>query len=295
MLGKLIKHEWKSTYKFPLILNIFIGILTLIGCLSFHAPFWRQLLTADTLPSFSFFDFLSIVFLIVYYVAIIVASFGITIYFAIRYFKTMYTDEGYLTHTLPVSAKQLVLSKAIISIIWHLINVIIVFASMYVLIYSMFKNLVPTEYWNEVTDVIHSYIPALADAFKASTGISFTTFAALMVLFIIASSFSGTFTVYFCISIGQLFKKHKLVASILTYLVYSTVLQIAVSLVALPITMHKALSVNYMDVSDPIAVSMSSLTASIPTFYVSAAIAVIGSIAFYFISEYIARRKLNLD
>ena len=51
----------------------------------------------------------------------------LTIYFAIRFYKNLYTDEGYLMHTLPVKPWMLIVSKLTIGTIWfYLIDLLLV-------------------------------------------------------------------------------------------------------------------------------------------------------------------------
>ena len=42
MLGKLIKHEWLSTWKVPTALCIYLGVFTILGCISFLFPVWES-------------------------------------------------------------------------------------------------------------------------------------------------------------------------------------------------------------------------------------------------------------
>ena len=39
--------------------------------------------------------------------------------------KTLYTDQGYLTYTLPVKSKDILISKAIVSFVWLALSYIV--------------------------------------------------------------------------------------------------------------------------------------------------------------------------
>lgn len=54
----------------------------------------------------------------------------------VRFKQNLYGDESYLTHTLPVTKKQLYLSKFIISITSLLISVLVIFISLFIAYYS---------------------------------------------------------------------------------------------------------------------------------------------------------------
>lgn len=61
-----------------------------------------------------------------------------------RYYKSMLKDEAYLTHTLPVKAKELILAKLFAAIILFLIALMIAFASLLLtktIDWSMIKSL----------------------------------------------------------------------------------------------------------------------------------------------------------
>lgn len=93
MLGKLIKHEFKAVTNVMLLINGCTLLLSLIGCLTFVSPLWE--LENDYIPMMAAFS------VIVYYIAIIAISFASAIYLMLRFYKNLYTDEGYLMHTLP--------------------------------------------------------------------------------------------------------------------------------------------------------------------------------------------------
>ncbi len=48
---------------------------------------------------------------------------------AVRIYKNLYSDEGYLTFTLPATAKQHILSKVLCGAIWEILSVIVAFVS----------------------------------------------------------------------------------------------------------------------------------------------------------------------
>jgi hypothetical protein len=54
----------------------------------------------------------------------------------VRFKQSLYGDESYLTHTLPVSKTQLYLSKFIISVSTLLISVVVIFISLFIAYYS---------------------------------------------------------------------------------------------------------------------------------------------------------------
>ena len=91
--------------KSPASINIFLGIITFIGVISLASPFWSlDLAGIDIMLGLSIFF---------YVLAIAAGSIAVTVCVAVRYYKNVYTDEGYLTNTLPVTARQIVISKTV--------------------------------------------------------------------------------------------------------------------------------------------------------------------------------------
>ena len=114
MLGKLIKHEWKAVWKVPALLLGILMIIAAVAGLTFALPIWDS----DWIG----LPMSGIMLIMMFYVAMIGVSLGIVIYLAVRYFKNMFTDEGYLTHTLPVTSRQLLISKVMIMSVWELLS-----------------------------------------------------------------------------------------------------------------------------------------------------------------------------
>lgn len=117
MLGKLMKQEWLSTWKIPTVLiGVVFAAATIFG-LFCASPVWDLMdwWGADVIFSAT---------VLLFYGALMCCGVGTSIYLAVRYYRSMYSNEGYLTHTLPVTPNQLLLSKMINFSIWELLSVI---------------------------------------------------------------------------------------------------------------------------------------------------------------------------
>ena len=104
MLKKLIKYEWKDTRRLLLPINLAIIVLTLVGCAMLSTSIF------DSKESLIF----SIPLLLLYVLSIMAFSSVTIIYIYVRFYKNLYTAEGYLMHTLPVTPMQLFHSKLIV-------------------------------------------------------------------------------------------------------------------------------------------------------------------------------------
>lgn len=120
MLGKLIKYEWKSIYKLCSILLGAMILTSLLGCIILRTPLVVELFRSSSSIAYTEMQQTALVLMImagaVMYVLILMAvTYGILIYMGVHFYKSMYTDEGYLTHTLPVTGQQLLNSKIPVS------------------------------------------------------------------------------------------------------------------------------------------------------------------------------------
>lgn len=113
MLGKLIKHEFRSTAHsmFGVFLAAGITILIMIAVMMLKI---KMLMTLC----------------VVAMIAIIVAVLVITLFSIISSFnKSLYGAQGYLSFTLPVTGKQLLAGKTIVALIWVTISFIFTVAA----------------------------------------------------------------------------------------------------------------------------------------------------------------------
>lgn len=127
MLGKLIKYEFKACGRvfFPiylviLILSIINGMYSQYG---FIQSLKNNLSQKGSLLSVQ--GILTVVLL-----ALFVSLFVITIIFTIQRFKkSLLEDEGYLIFTLPVSSRNIILSKYIVSLIFVILSTLVAILS----------------------------------------------------------------------------------------------------------------------------------------------------------------------
>lgn len=272
MLGKLMKHEWLSVWKVPtLLIGVLLAASLLCGA-ALALPMWESDWFGIQLSAVSLF--------LLYYMAIIVSCIGITVYMAVRFYKSMFTDEGYLTHTLPVTSHQLLLSKVITMIVWNLISMIsvvisilILFGSVYVFLLDNINNL-----GYELRLMMHE-LAQLAEL-KGFLGLMFTMF-----FMVIASTFGGTMMVVGSISIGQMLRKHRILGAIGAYFGINTIFQIIATMVMIPVMFGAAMTMDQANLFSVYNVIYGIIS------LVSIAIGV----GLYFLSEYLIRRQLDLE
>ncbi|MBR5380998.1 MAG: hypothetical protein IK136_00080 [Oscillospiraceae bacterium] len=109
MLGKLLKHEFRATARVMLPLYGAVLILAVLANLSF-----AFVEATDSL----FLHILCIFFIVVFFIGV-VGAFVLTIVVMVgRFYRNLLKNQGYLMHTLPVTAHGHIWSKLIVSLVW---------------------------------------------------------------------------------------------------------------------------------------------------------------------------------
>ena len=275
MLGKLIKHEWRAFWKIPAFVNLFLAIFTVFGVIALNAKIWE---TENPI-----IQSVSVFVLLFYCIALIVISFVTIFYTALRFYKNLYSDEGYLMHTLPVSQNSLIISKLVVSYAWTIITWLVIMCSIFCLLWACLsssgENISLMEIIRQVTDFFTD--SSFISEYKATFGISFIHTIILIFVFCIISPIYNTLMIYASISLGQLFKKHKVLGSILSYIGIYIVLQIIQSIATAPITLHNVYAEKF------------TLFGPYMYFLLGDCIGFI--IVFFFLTQWIMKKKLNLD
>lgn len=134
MFRKLLKHEWKSTG--PLLGFLSLGALGIgvVGAVVLRVliAYGEKPVESDSaltlmIPMLGLTLLLLILGLIAY-------GIGTEIYLLIRFYKNKFTDEGYLTFTLPVNSQQIFLSSLVYILIWQVISIVTTLAAVVIAI-----------------------------------------------------------------------------------------------------------------------------------------------------------------
>ena len=134
MFVKLLKHEWKASAKLLIILSCcMLGVAVLMG---FDIQALDSMITqsyAATDATDTMMSVPVILFAAFGYLAFILYLVGVPIILLNRFYKSRFTDEGYLTFTLPAKPSQLFLSAAVNMLIWLAIMAVVVFLSLMII------------------------------------------------------------------------------------------------------------------------------------------------------------------
>ena len=277
MFGKLLKHDFKAILKSALPLSISALVASVVGGLSISIM-RRVELKSDILPViFTLTTILS-------YLVMISAPVGIMILIYMHFYKKLFTDEGYLTFTLPVKRSSILLSKTVNAMIWAAISITLTFV---LIIISMLS----AGAFSEVVGIFKS-IFSLFKFSSFSEAVWLILYAIVLILIAVAFTATQTNLIQFSITCGStLVKKHKLLAAFGIYYatnyILSTAATIAVLLSSKPIGDLFASIAN----KDPYLYLVAVLLILIIVFVIIAAVA----IALYFMSLHRIKYKLNIS
>lgn len=297
MLGKLMKYEWKNIWKAGTLMLLGMLVVTVIGCVVLRMPggvVTGLLDNNDINATQSWFVLSSFVATLILYVIMLLAStWGMLIFFGIRFYRSMYTDEGYLSHTLPVTANQLFLSKVLVSGVWYLFITIGIGISVVALIVSLMTGLlnigelssVLTQYNGNIWEFMADAFYELGRTYEEEMGINLSHYVITLLLTYVAGPFITMVTLFGALTIGQLSSKHKGLMGILAY----AGLTILSSIIGSTVQSAFMFGTNVMSSSGGFSVTTNmAYDINVITSLLIAAI-------MYGVSYYIMNRKLNLD
>ena len=185
----------------------------------------------------------------------------------VRFYSGLLRDEGYLMFTLPVKPWQLVLSKFLTALLTCTVTFIVCALSSWYLLDGIHG-------FYEIMDVILNYL-------KPSENLMLL----LVVLILFAAVCEALLQIYLSCSIGQLFKKHRIMWSVLTYFGISVLIEI--------VSVTSLVGLDLWNVFDEV---METATARLNLVLASVLAVQLGLCALYFfLTERILRKKLNLE
>lgn len=214
MLGKLFKYEIKDTSRlipfFYLITAVMAGLSLLSGKLEL-----------------GWFKATSSVLLLLVGISVFVVT---LVVICMRFYKNLYSNEGYLSFTLPLKPHLHLVSKAIVSFGWMLLSVIISMGAIFVALYGLG---VDGKMWASALDEIERY--GMGKYMYA-----FIPMICLAILYLMSQ-------IYFSITLANSPKFHNIGAagaSILLFFVTNIVLRIVETILTIIIPFSLSVSIS---------------------------------------------------
>ncbi len=263
MLTKLMKHEFKATYRTFLPIYIGLVVITAFACISslvmrdYHNPILEIALG------------LGIIIVVIGYIFVFISPY---IFLSLRFYRTTATREAYLTFTVPADTKTILLAKFIVTFLWTILTSLLWIASFLILIECISEGQVDLWYFFSENETVIWQILTMVFAFANNVLMIFTA-----------------------ISLSQLVRDHRVIASIGFYAAIYTVQQI-ISIIALIPFMIKSMNLfSALEAeTNEAAIQAELMSEQLPVYLLSIGLSLGMSVAMFFLSNYMWKRKLNL-
>ena len=186
-----------------------------------------------------------------------------------RFYRNLFSREGYLSWTLPVSGIEHLWAKIISGYLLSVIDVMVIFAGVLILVTG-----------RNVTEAYRLIAPEMTEVLGMSLG----TFALYIFISSLIGCISNVLMIYFSICAGQLFPGHRVLCAIAVYFITSFVVQIITFVIMTVFGLFDFSSTGTGAVADDI------LNMLIPNTVFALILAVIQ----YAAAHYIMKKKINL-
>lgn len=261
MFGKLMKAEWRASRR---AIGALCAVVLISGAL---LGLLGNLLLREENGSWQLPGFVNVLFSLLSVAAVLAVALSLaaSVFYALwRYYRSRFTEEGYLTYTLPVNNHQLMLSSILASVLEILLVGLATVAAVAVA-FGIFAAELP---WNEVDwglvwsrfeELLHGLHPVVGDVLMVLLNIVLMCLATLLTL-MLAVTIGATAA-----------KKHPVLLAIAVYYGLSLIRMAA-----------------YLNAADACASSGAALAAL-------AGVNAAATLIAYFWMYYLTSRRLNLN
>ena len=271
MVKKLLKQEYKYYSRilvFVLPILLFFGIcMRIIQLVHFeHIVYYLMVFGAVALLAISSAAAILIV----------------NILGVVRYYKNLYSSEGYLTFTLPVTHHQIIISKLIAHCIVNFITILAVLIAWII-------GFMDFSFMGEIVDAFSIFFQQ-NEALSPIINLIFILIE--IILICLVSGVSTPLLYYACISIGQTAKKNRILLAIGVYYIYTIIVQVISTVFSVVFSL---LSVS--GVLDSLLIRISENP--FPAIHIFMSLIIIGSALlggiYYYINYRMMNTRLNLE
>lgn len=293
MLRKLIKYEWRETRTMGLILVGAIILATLMGVFSIYT---MSLFMGDEEGILAIASGITGMFSFLAYMLIVVGTiYGILIYLSVRFYQSMYTDRGYLLHTLPVTKHQILGSKILVGTVWLYVIYLMLFLSAVLSIFSIVVAVAEPGVIPKIPDAVGAVAQFIREVwiemFGSDEGLFLlgSHYVVSLLLLALISLPSQLLLIYGAISMGQLFKKYRALWALLFVMLFSFARVILSYIVSLVLMVGLSLGNAMLPDNELFMMHMYAFQ-----WDATWIIGLVLSVVFYKVTHWILTRKLNM-
>ena len=215
MLSKLYKHEFRVIGKMGgLLLAVSAGV-TLLGALYLVSPLFHGIVDSGKGTNIGVYVIgvlLGVFGMLAYAAMLVGVSVGFLIFLGFRFYRSMYSDEGYLTHTLPVKPADLLIAKVVTGGVWLLIMTLAIY---------LMVGLLAMVGVSQVTDIgVSDLLSGIRNFFSEFSNLLGDLKASwiLWILMVLISPFVNVCILFGALTLGQYSWKNRGLMGILAYL-----------------------------------------------------------------------------
>lgn len=264
---KLLKYEWKACARTCLPLYGVLILMSLISRILYVIP--KNTSLYFMLPAISS----------MLYMGVMMAAFVVTAVILIqRFYKNLLGSEGYLMFTLPVTVTQHLFSKTIIAVVMIGLSGLSALISI-----GIFADM--------------SFGALFVDMIKGVARSGGLLFGLELLVLAVLGIAGMALDLYLCIALGHLASKHRLLMSVVWYVVLSTALQVLLLMVMMGAgnAMPEALADAIVRWLDSTMQTITPMDAAHLMLRCCCVFALIGDAVYFLVTRWILTHKLNLE
>lgn len=270
MVKKLLKHE---LIYYARIFVLFIPIVLVISAVT---RFFFGFESENYLVRIAFGGSVLMLFMACF--ALMILS---TVVSVVRFYKNMYSSEGYLTFALPVTNAQHIFVKLLGSVICSAACLLTVVLSVIIVLSG-----------EPLAQLFAELKEELSFIFPGAQAIHLVLLTVEFLIVTVLGSVLNTLLYYACITVGQTAKKNRILLAVGAYFIYYIATQIVTTVITIIVTVLSITGLfnNLIEwaTNHVVAISHIYLLAII-------IIASVMSAAFWLVTQWIMTKKLNLE
>lgn len=273
MVKKLFKHEFLAWLRvLPIIYGITLAIAAMLRIVVIfeNDSVYYHLVHGSAIAMFA--------------IAMCVTVASGTVFAIQRFYKNLFTGEGYLTHTLPVTPANHLWVKVLTAVSFDIISLLVcLLAGIIVSIGDVFS---------EICKAAGYILHHLSELIPQEIAGHFACWTAEYILLLLISLFSSHFFIYLCICLGQLFRKNRALAAVGIYFGFYVISQILGT-----VTMIILMVMAQLGTWDSLLEAIVAHPFASIHIFLSGCVVLIAlvTLAYYWICHYVIRKKLNLE
>lgn len=273
MVRKLLKYEWAHFIKTIMPMEL---ILLGIALLTRFVQFFEADTTAYKIISIS-----SVTMFCIACAVCLIMTFVININ---RFYRNLYSSEGYLSFTLPVTVDQHIFAKLITAVLTTLLSLVSVVAAVCI---------------TTAGDVLGEVFKAAGFLVKRAfdfAGWQTPLFAVEFLLLLAVILASSYLLLYACATLGQTAKKRRVLASFGIYFIYYIIKQVlgTIFIIVFSVVSDTAWFVKFVDWVFDAFRNHPLISTHISIWIAMLFTAVLGFV-YYIINRFVMKNKLNLE